>query len=263
MRLHRAESALFVFFAVTLGAGAALISAYGILRDASFALSAGEIVDVGVSLERLIIIAGACIAAALLVSLLLIYPIIRTQLHEEHKLRAMTESLSQRSETLEIAAFTDALTGMHNRRFFDDALREYLAEFTRIDKPVGLLVLDIDHFKLVNDTHGHDVGDLVLQAVANALKDMTRYHDVVARLGGEEFAVVAPNLDDDRLAALAERIRKGVHGLVIVTENIRIRVTISIGMAVWDGKESAAQFYSRADKQLYNAKRLGRNRVCA
>lgn len=263
MRLHKAESALFILFAVTLGAGAALMSAYGIVRNAAQTLPVAEFIDLSISLERLIVIAGICVGMALLVSLFLILPIIRTQLQEEHKLRAMTLSLSQRSETLEIAALTDALTGTQNRRFFDDALREYLAEFAKIDKPIGLLVLDIDHFKLVNDTHGHDVGDLVLQAVANALKDMTRYHDVVARLGGEEFAIVTPNLDEEKLAMLAERIRKDIHGLAIVANNARIRVTISIGMAVWDGKESAAQFYSRADKQLYNAKRTGRNRVCA
>ncbi|TGP31690.1 GGDEF domain-containing protein, partial [bacterium M00.F.Ca.ET.228.01.1.1] len=101
----------------------------------------------------------------------------------EGKLRAMTVSLSARSQTLEQAALTDGLTGMQNRRYFDDALREYLHEFRRIDRPVGLMILDLDHFKQVNDTHGHDVGDEVLRAVATCLRGMTRYHDVVARLG--------------------------------------------------------------------------------
>ena len=147
--------------------------------------------------------------------------------------------------------------------YFDDALREYLEEFRRIEKPVGLMILDLDHFKQVNDTHGHDIGDQVLREVANCLRDLTRYHDVVARLGGEEFAVVAPNMDVDMLSKLAERIRKAVAGLAVVTGNVRLKVTTSGGLAVWDGKESAEEFYRRADKLLYQAKRMGRNRICA
>src|SRR5690606_18938254 len=185
------------------------------------------------------------------------------QVLEEGKLRAMTESLSARSESLEHAALTDALTGTQNRRFFDDALREYLAEFRRIDKPVGLMVLDLDHFKLINDTHGHDVGDKVLREVARCLKDLTRYHDVVARLGGEEFAIVAPNMNQEALVKLAERIRKAISALAVDAGNVRLKITTSVGLAVWNGKETADDFYRRADKMLYQAKRLGRNRVCA
>ena len=176
---------------------------------------------------------------------------------------AMTESLSARSETLQQAALTDGLTGMQNRRYFDDALKEYLDEFRRIDKPVGLMILDLDHFKQVNDTHGHDVGDEVLKAVANCLKDMTRYHDVAARLGGEEFAVVAPNMDGDVLVKFAERIRKAIAGMPVLSGNVRLKITASVGLAVWDRKETAEDFFKRADKQLYQAKKLGRNRVCA
>ena len=206
---------------------------------------------------------GVLLATAIVFGIFFIYPLIRRQVQEEGKLRAMTVSLSARSETLEHAALTDALTGMQNRRYFDDALKEYLEEFARIQKPVGLLILDLDHFKQVNDTHGHDVGDEVLRTVSNCLKDFTRFHDVVARLGGEEFAVVAPNMDENMLLKLAERIRKAVASLVVQSGNIRLRVTTSVGLAVWDGKESADEFFRRADRMLYEAKRLGRNRVCA
>ena len=146
--------------------------------------------------------------------LFFIFPQIRTQVKEGGKLREMTASLSARSRNLEKAALTDGLTGMQNRRYFDDALREYLGEFRRIDRPVGLMILDLDHFKQVNDTYGHDVGDEVLRSVAKCLKDMTRYHDVVARLGGEEFAVVAPNMDLELLTRFADRMRKAIaaHG---------------------------------------------------
>src|SRR5690606_26302256 len=224
-----------------------------------FQLSASQIAYV----NRLLFANGVLLATALFFGVFFIYPLIRRQVKEEGKLRAMTESLSARSETLAQAALTDALTGMQNRRYFDDALREYLMEFRRIGKPIGLMILDLDHFKQVNDTYGHDVGDEVLRAVAGCLRDMTRYHDVVARLGGEEFSVVAPNMTEDQLFKLAERIRKAVAGLVIQAGNVRLRITTSIGLAVWDGKETGEEFYRRADKQLYQAKRQGRNRVCA
>lgn len=202
-------------------------------------------------------------AGAVIFGLFFIFPLIRTQVREEGKLRAMTETLSARSVTLEHAALTDSLTGMHNRRYFDDALREYLDEFRRIGKPVGLMILDLDNFKAVNDTHGHDVGDEVLRAIATCLREFTRYHDVVARLGGEEFAVIAPNLDDGMLTKLAERIRTAIAHLAVTSGNVTLRVTTSVGLAVWDRAETADEFFRRADRKLYQAKRQGRNRVCA
>ena len=153
---------------------------------------------------------------------------------------------------------------MQNRRYFDDALREYLEEFSRIGKPVGLMILDLDHFKDVNNSHGHDVGDEVLRAVASCLKDMTRYHDVVARLGGEEFAVAAPNMDDDLLMKLAERIRKAIAAMAIVirqcpAEDHDQRRACRVGRQ--GGRRRVLP--PRRSAMLYQAKRLGRNRVCA
>ena len=263
MRFHKSEAAFFVLIGVVLAAGAANLLAYVEI------LSVQENVDPSVS--RAIAHLGHYLSASLVLLLTAlffgifsIYPQIRKQVREEGKLRAMTHSLSARSETLEQAALTDALTGMQNRRYFDEALSEYLEEFGRIGKPVGLMIFDLDHFKQVNDTHGHDVGDEVLRAVANCLKDMTRYHDVVARLGGEEFAVVAPNMSFDMLTRLAERIRAAIAAISItVADNVRLRVTSSVGLAVWNGRESAEDLFRRADQQLYQAKRLGRNRVSA
>ena len=263
MRFHQSESAFFVFIAVILAAGVTTYFAFAELGSIGQALhDPAQTNSIGY-LGKLLFATGVLIATALFFGAFFIFPLIRTQVKEEGKLRAMTVSLSARSETLEQAALTDSLTGMQNRRYFDDALREYLEEFRRISKPVGLMILDLDHFKDVNDTHGHDVGDEVLRAVASCLKDMTRYHDVVARLGGEEFAVVAPNMDNDLLMKLAERIRKAIAAMAIVSGNVRLKITTSVGLAVWDGREGADEFYRRADSQLYQAKRLGRNRVCA
>ncbi|BCH31976.1 GGDEF domain-containing protein [Mesorhizobium sp. L-8-10] len=263
MRLHKAESAFFVFIVVILAAGVVTFQAYGVLETTAVTVSDTRAATGIGQLEKLLFATGVLLATALFFGIFFIYPLIRTQVKEEGKLREMTMTLSQRSETLQHAALTDSLTGMHNRRYFDDALREYIAEFRRIDRPVGLMVLDLDHFKQVNDTHGHDVGDEVLRAVAGCLKDLTRYHDVVARVGGEEFAVVAPNMDTDQLAKLAERIRKAIAGMAVLSGNVRLRITTSMGLAVWDGEETAEGFYRRADKLLYEAKRLGRNRICA
>ena len=263
MRFHKAESAFFVFIFVILAAGLVTFHAYGQLQDIAADLDTASRVDKIVYLNKLLFVTGALLATALFFGTFFIYPLIRGQVREEGKLRAMTVSLSARSQTLEQAALTDGLTGMQNRRYFDDALREYLQEFRRIDRPVGLMILDLDHFKLVNDTHGHDVGDEVLRAVATCLRGMTRYHDVVARLGGEEFAVVTPNMDVELLARFAERIRKAIANMSIMSGNVRLKVTTSVGLAVWDHKESAEDFYRRADRQLYEAKKQGRNRVCA
>ncbi|TPI39489.1 GGDEF domain-containing protein [Mesorhizobium sp. B3-1-6] len=263
MRFHKAESAFFVFIFVILAAGLVTFHAYGQLQDIAADLDTASRVDKIVYLNKLLFVTGALLATALFFGTFFIYPLIRGQVREEGKLRAMTVSLSARSQTLEQAALTDGLTGMQNRRYFDDALREYLQEFRRIDRPVGLMILDLDHFKQVNDTHGHDVGDEVLRAVAACLRGMTRYHDVVARLGGEEFAVVTPNMDVELLARFAERIRKAIANMSIMSGNVRLKVTTSVGLAVWDHKESAEDFYRRADRQLYEAKKQGRNRVCA
>lgn len=257
MQFHRSETAFAMLMAVIVVAGLLLAFAYGKLGVDT---ATGEMLK---TIQVFVLGAGILLATAVTVGVLLIYPIIRTQAKEGGKLREMTESLSVRSQNLEHAALTDALTGMQNRRYFDDALREYLQEFKRIERPVGLMILDLDHFKKVNDTYGHDTGDEVLRAVAKCLKEMTRYHDVVARLGGEEFAIVAPNMDLDMLTRLAERIRKAISVMPISSGNVRLMVTTSVGLAVWNREETMEQFYRRADAQLYEAKRQGRNMVCA
>lgn len=256
MRFHKAESAFFVFIAVVFAAGLVVLHAY--TRNAA-ALEAG----VPVALDGHLFSAAVLLATAILFGIFFIYPIIRTQVREEDKLRAMTAALSRQSNTLRDAALTDPLTGMQNRRFFDDALREYIKAFGKIDRPVGLIMIDLDHFKQINDTHGHDVGDMVLREVAKCLRATTRYHDVVTRLGGEEFAIVVANLGDDELFDFADRIRDAIATLIVMAGKTKIKVTASLGVAGWDGKETAEEFFRKADSRLYEAKRGGRNRVCA
>jgi two-component system, cell cycle response regulator len=263
MRFHKSELAFFVFIAVIIAAGIVTMHAYGVLQTAGLSTYESErLYSIGY-LSKLLVTTGVLLATALAFGLFFIFPLMRIQVREEGKLRAITALLSDRSKKMEHAALTDGLTGMQNRRYFDDALKEYLDEFRRIDKPVGLMILDLDHFKKVNDTHGHDVGDEVLREVAGCLRDMTRYHDVVARLGGEEFAVLAPNMEIDSFTRFAERIRKAIALRPVMAGDLRLEVTASVGVAIWNRNETASELYRRADKQLYEAKRAGRNRVCA
>jgi two-component system, cell cycle response regulator len=259
MRIHRSELSFFILLALNVCVALGLYVAVNSLKAMPDVASSAVLAQVNYILYGSL----AVLAAAILFGAVIVLPAIRNQVRKEDTLQNLTQSLSARSETLEHEALTDALTGMHNRRYFDDAVNEYLEQFRRIDKPVGLMILDLDHFKKVNDTYGHDVGDEVLRQIARCLQEFTRYHDVVARLGGEEFAIVAPNMNKEGLFKLADRIRNAVSSLNIRSGNVHLRVTMSIGLAIWDHRETAEDLYKRADMQLYQAKRTGRNRVCA
>lgn len=258
MHLHKAE-AFFILLMVLVGASAC----FGYLSYEG----AGRLVGMhpehaGLGVRSFSFLAATFSGLATTCGLLLVYPVIRQGLNEQGKLRRMTQSLSERSQNLEQAATTDVLTGMHNRRYFDNALVEYLKAFREVGRPVGMMVLDLDHFKKINDSHGHDVGDLVLRQVAACLMEFTRYHDVVARLGGEEFAVLSPNTTGHQLRTLADRIRVAVSDLRLTSGNVTLQVTVSVGLATWNGEEGGDELFRRADRQLYEAKRQGRNRTC-
>lgn len=159
----------------------------------------------------------------------------------------------------------DALTGLANRRSFELALAREIDRVARSGEPALLLALDIDHFKRVNDAHGHASGDLVIKAVADALRDCVRPMDLVARVGGEEFAIVMPNCAPAFGEAVAERVRRRVQAAPVpVGPRQQLQVSVSIGGAYapqWV-RSSPALWMERADAQLYRAKSLGRNRVC-
>lgn len=159
----------------------------------------------------------------------------------------------------------DALTGVANRRSFELALAREIDRVARNGEPALLLVLDIDHFKRVNDTHGHAAGDLIIKAVAQALLECVRPMDLVARIGGEEFAIVLPNCAPAFGEAVAERVRRRVAQMpVVVSPSQTLSVTVSVGGAFapqWV-RSSAHLWIERADQQLYRAKGQGRNLVC-
>ena len=159
----------------------------------------------------------------------------------------------------------DALTGLYNRRSFEMALAREIDRVARSGEPALLLTLDIDHFKSVNDTYGHNAGDMVIQAVAACLNHVVRPMDTVARVGGEEFAVILPNCASAYGVAVAERVRERVAAeLVEVAPGQTISVTVSLGGAFapqWV-RSSSLLWMERSDRQLYRSKTEGRDRVC-
>lgn len=159
----------------------------------------------------------------------------------------------------------DALTGLANRRQFELTLAREIDRVARAGEPALVLMADVDHFKKVNDTHGHPAGDQVIKAVAQALLECVRPMDTVARFGGEEFAIVLPNCPPAFGQTVAERIRRKVELLSIhVASGVSVSVTISLGGAFapqWV-RSSATLWVERADRQLYLAKTTGRNRAC-
>ncbi|MFC5991051.1 GGDEF domain-containing protein [Limoniibacter endophyticus] len=214
-------------------------------------------------IARISILAAMLVGTAFLFGLFLYYPLVREQVREDERLRAMADALSERSESMELAALTDGLTGLKNRRFFDEALREYIDAFRSVGRSVGLVMIDLDHFKSINDRFGHDIGDEVLRTVAYRLAGLARHHDVVARLGGEEFALIVPNLNYDQLVSLVETMRISLAGSPVSCARGQVAVTASFGLALWNGSERAGDLYRRTDRLLYAAKNTGRNCVCA
>ena len=187
---------------------------------------------------------------------------VRTQVKRKRFSHSLRESV-QASMDL---AVTDGLTGLHNRRYLDSYLAGLFSEPSLRDRPVSLLILDIDRFKSVNDRFGHDAGDEVLKEFATRIRSQTRGIDVVARFGGEEIVVVVPDTALEAARQVAERIRERIEAAPFVVQRgtCSIDVTVSIGVAARQaGDSEPGALLKRADLALYEAKQTGRNRVVA
>ena len=165
------------------------------------------------------------------------------------------------SKVLQYATL-DALTNLNNRRQFEVRLKQEIATTKRQKNPLCAMMVDIDFFQKVNDTYGHASGDAVLRTVASIIKEHLRESDIPSRYGGEEFAVLLPYTHIEEAKIVGERLRKAVETTPIPIDKKNINVTISMGLAEFDVKESGEELFKRADSALYEAKEGGRNRVC-
>jgi len=166
------------------------------------------------------------------------------------------------AESVELSV-TDSLTGLYNRRYMEGHLRTLVSEAIRTGRSLSMLVADIDHFKAVNDTHGHDAGDAVLKEFSVRLKRNTRGVDLACRLGGEEFVIIMPDTDLERAYQIGERLRACVAADEFVIDGSQsVRVTASVGIGTLESQQDTPEsMFKRADNALYTAKRRGRNRV--
>lgn len=181
--------------------------------------------------------------------------------HEEIKLAS--RAMQQQNRQLEKLSITDSLTGLYNRNKLNEILAEQLERFRRNRRPFALLLLDIDHFKALNDAHGHLAGDQVLAGVARTLSESIRSVDYAARYGGEEFLIVLPETTTSTARELAERICTKVRNTPYTYRDKALPITLSIGVAgIRNSDDSADMIIARADRMLYEAKDSGRNRVC-
>jgi diguanylate cyclase (GGDEF)-like protein len=155
----------------------------------------------------------------------------------------------------------DGLTQVFNRRYFNEALEREFNRSRRYERALSLILLDIDHFKRVNDTHGHLAGDQLLRQIASAVKPKLRREDVFARTGGEEFGILLPEIALDGARLIAEKVRRIVESTPLRFEQLVIPCTISLGVAMRGDEPSGEELYKRADMRLYEAKAGGRNRV--
>ena len=186
----------------------------------------------------------------------------QTIIADREIIRSYVDRLAAANHTLQDLAMTDVLTGLPNRRSALSRLKEVVAEAQRHRSSLSCIMIDIDHFKQINDRWGHDVGDRVLKSIADVLSSSARGYDLVSRIGGEEFLVICAHSGLDESRQLAHRLRQAAADTVITYDGESITITISCGVAAWDQTMTDGEDMTKtADRALYQAKRLGRNRV--
>lgn len=194
------------------------------------------------------------------------YPVLSARMRTSLRLKRSQDSLRRANKRLEIMATTDALTGLYNRRHFLELAGKELAKAKRFERSLTVAMIDIDHFKKINDEHGHDVGDRVLVEISKRFKAAFRETDIIGRLGGEEFGVCMSDTDHEGAFTSVERVRKAICGEAFLISRFRpqenLDVTASIGYSTYaETDKDVAAILRRADHALYKAKRDGRNRA--
>jgi two-component system cell cycle response regulator len=179
------------------------------------------------------------------------------------KLQQLTKELEEKNRRLETLAHVDGLTEVYNHRYFQETLGREISRSGRTKKPLSLILVDVDHFKKFNDTHGHQTGDFILKETCRVMGEVLRQYDTLARYGGEEFAVVLPETRVEDADEVAEKLRRTVAEAEFEKGPERFGVTVSCGVAGMDAEDplSSSELIERADKSLFAAKKKGRNRV--
>lgn len=195
----------------------------------------------------------------------IIKPFDKSELHVrvragERIIQLQSELLSAKKELQKLSR-TDSLTGILNRRAIIAQIEAEMSRASRERGPVSLALLDLDHFKNINDTYGHITGDAVLKECVARIDSITRSYDLIGRFGGEEFLVLLPGANENGAYVACEKIRNVIGNKAVQFNDTQVPVTISIGVATWDCHEKADDLIARADKALYQAKDGGRNRV--
>jgi diguanylate cyclase (GGDEF)-like protein/PAS domain S-box-containing protein len=191
-------------------------------------------------------------------------------LYEDRKVIGAVEIFTDQEEQfnqlkdlkeLKALALNDQLTGLPNRRHLDQVLEAKWLEYENLDRPFGLIFMDIDHFKAVNDTYGHDMGDEVLKMVAKSTRAALRRDDLVGRWGGEEFIIVLSDADPDMMKVVSEKVRMLIESSVLKLEEEELSVTVSLGVTMPFFEDSLTGMIKRADEKMYESKKNGRNQV--
>ncbi len=180
--------------------------------------------------------------------------------------QVLAERLSRANTHLRQVVYKDSLTGLYNHRYFQEIMDKELNRAIRYQKPISLILFDLDHFKGINDQYGHPAGDRVLSTVSTLMELCVRNCDSLARYGGEEFAVILPETDKEDGLRVGEKIRRSVEKMRVTFGHVTLRVTVSLGLGTWQPGERAcskSELISAADGALYQAKRSGRNRICS
>ncbi|MFL0811575.1 MAG: diguanylate cyclase [Agarilytica sp.] len=189
------------------------------------------------------------------------YPVLAARMRSALRLAQALRDLEKANAELNMLATTDPLTGIYNRRHFFTLVNSEIAKMSRHDRHVSIMMIDVDHFKSINDKYGHGAGDLALQELTVRFQDATRTYDILGRMGGEEFAICSPYADLAGASIMAERIRESCEQLKLQYDDIDFNVTVSIGITELAQDEGFDSGLKRADRYLYEAKKNGRNQV--
>ncbi len=185
----------------------------------------------------------------------------RSILDMAQELEATLNQLKSERDQFEEMAYTDPLTGLANRRFFMKEAEQFFQYARRYNEPITLIMLDIDDFKLINDTHGHDVGDKVLKNLAQVIRNNIRKSDIAARYGGEEFIILLPSTDENGALLVAERIRQDFKNTSVSINGESVSTTVSVGIATMGESNEFEELIKKADSALYEAKKQGKDKV--